>query len=156
MAPRERPADAAATAALYSDAATERTYARLAALAQLALESGTSVVVDAACNRRAERRMLAAIAAAAEVPCVWLALDVSEAEVLARVARRQAAGQDASDATADVVRRQFATREPLDDRECAAGRGVAGERLLRVSEEQQADPDDVVRRLRALSEASAG
>lgn len=157
MAPTERPADAAATAALYSDTTTERTYARLADLARLALDSGTSVVVDAACNRRAERRMLATAATAAGVPFVWLVLDVSAAEVLTRVARRQADGQDASDATAAVVREQFATREPLEAAECAGGAsGVGRERLLRVSAQEQADVAGVLRQVRSLSGLSAG
>jgi len=157
MAPTERPADAAATAALYSDTTTERTYARLADLARLALDSGTSVVVDAACNRRADRRTLAAAATGAGMPFVWLALDVSEAEVLARVARRHADGQDASDATADVVRRQFATREPLEAAECGGGAsGVGRERLLRVSAQEQADVAGVLRQVRSLSGLAAG
>jgi aminoglycoside phosphotransferase family enzyme/predicted kinase len=157
MAPTERPADAAATAALYCDAATERTYARLADLARLSLDAGTSVVVDAACNRRAERRVLAAAAAAAGAPLVWLALDVSETEVVARVARRQADGKDASDATTDVVRRQFATREPLEQAECGGAAGDAGpERVLRVSAPEQADPENVTRRVRMISEELAG
>jgi len=47
------------------------------------------------------------------VPLVWLEFEVPETTVLARVARRRAAGNDASDASADVVHRQLAAREPI-------------------------------------------
>jgi len=113
MAATDRPRDAVEEAALYSAESSRRTYARLAELARLILGAGTSVVVDAACNRRGERRILADAAQAAGVPLVWLALEVPEAVVLSRVAARQAAGTDASDASVDVVRAQVAAREPI-------------------------------------------
>ena len=96
---------------------SEFTYARLAKLARLILASGTSVVVDAACNRRWERRMLADAAREAGVPMVWLSLEVPEAVAVARVAARQAVGTDASDASVDIVRAQFAAREPIQSEE---------------------------------------
>ncbi len=118
MAATDRPRDAVQEAALYSSESTRRTYARLAALARLILAAGTSVVVDAACNRRWERRILADAAREAGVPMVWLSLEVSEAAAVARVAARQAVGTDASDASVDVVRAQFAAREPIQPDEC--------------------------------------
>jgi len=113
MAATDRPCDAVQEAALYSRETTGRTYARLAELAGLILVAGTSVVVDAACNRRWERRILADAAQAAGAPMVWLSLEVPEAMVLSRVAARQAAATDASDASVDVVRAQVAAREPI-------------------------------------------
>ena len=117
MAATDRPRDAGEEAALYSSESTRRTYARLAELARLILASGTSVVVDAACNRRWERRMLADAAREAGVPMVWLSLEVPEAVAVARVAARQAAATDASDASVDVVRAQLAAREPIQSEE---------------------------------------
>ena len=117
MAATDRPHDAVQEAAIYSPESTRRTYARLAKLARLILASGTSVVVDAACNRRWERRMLADAAQEAGVPMVWLSLEVPEAVAVARVAARQAVGTDASDASVDIVRAQFAAREPIQSEE---------------------------------------
>jgi uncharacterized protein len=113
MAATDRPRDTAQEAALYSPETSRRTYARLVELARMILAAGTSVVVDAACNRRWERRMLADAAQGAGVPMVWLSLEVPEAVVLSRVAARQAAATDASDASVDVVRAQYAVREAI-------------------------------------------
>lgn len=60
--PTDRPPDAAATAALYAAEVTRHTHERFSELARLMLASGSSVVIDAACNRRQERRILAAAA----------------------------------------------------------------------------------------------
>jgi uncharacterized protein len=119
MEATDRPRDAGEDAELYSTEASRRTYARLAERARLILAAGTSVVVDAACNRRWERRMLADVAREAGVPMVWLSLEVPEAVAVARVAARQAVGSDASDASVDVVRAQLAAREPIQSEEFA-------------------------------------
>jgi aminoglycoside phosphotransferase family enzyme/predicted kinase len=140
MAATDRPRDAGEDAALYSPEASRRTYARLAELAQLILAAGTSVVVDAACNRRWERRMLADAARAAGVPMVWLSLEVPEAVAVARVAARQAVGTDASDASVDVVRAQLAVREPIQPDECT--RTPDGESLESLITITGADLDD--------------
>jgi predicted kinase len=50
---------------------------------------------------------------------VWLSLEVPEAVALARVVARQAGGTDASDASVDIVRAQFAAREPIQPDEFA-------------------------------------
>lgn len=123
MAATDRPRDAVQEAAIYSSESTRRTYARLAELARLILAAGTSVVVDAACNRRWERRMLADAAREAGVPMVWLSLEVPEAVAVARVAARQTVGTDASDASVDVVRAQLAAREPIQSEEFARTSG---------------------------------
>jgi uncharacterized protein len=129
MSPTERPADDAATRALYDPAATARVYRRLAALADALLAAGRSVVVDAACNRREERGAFAAVARARGVPLVWLDFDLPADEAVARVERRRAAGTDASDASAAVVQGQLAAREPITDAEVAA---VPHARRLRI------------------------
>jgi len=134
MAATDRPRDAVQEAALYSSESTRRTYARLAELSRLILAAGTSVVVDAACNRRWERRLLADAAREAGVPLVWLSLEVPEAVAVARVAARQAGGTDASDASVDVVRAQFAAREPIQPDECTpTSSGEQRESLITIT-----------------------
>jgi aminoglycoside phosphotransferase family enzyme/predicted kinase len=121
MRPTDRPADAAAEAELYGEAMTRRVYERLARLAGLLLAAGQSVVIDAACLMRWQREIVAAAARAAGVPLVWLELEVPEAVVTGRVAARLAAGGDASDASAAIVRQQLASREPITAAEVAGG-----------------------------------
>ena len=143
MAATERPADAAAEKSLYDPATTAIVYERLAALAGGLLAAGCRVVVDAACNVRSQRDALAAVARARGVPLVWLDFDLPADELIARVERRRAAGTDASDASAEVVRRQCAAREPITAVEVVA---VPLARRIRVGAAETADP----RRLDAL------
>jgi aminoglycoside phosphotransferase family enzyme/predicted kinase len=131
MRPTDRPATAAAVAALYDPAMTRRVYRRLADLARTLLEAGTSVVIDAACLVRWQRGELATVAREAAVPLVWLELDLPDQVVIERMAARLAAGGDPSDASPEVVRGQRAAREPISPAELAAEGGAA--RLMRVS-----------------------
>jgi aminoglycoside phosphotransferase family enzyme/predicted kinase len=137
MAATDRPADAVATAALYDSALTRRVYDRLAALACTALAAGRSVVIDAACNARWQREILAALARDAGVELVWLEFAVPTETVIARVTRRAAAGTDASDASAAVVREQIAVREPITAEELTAAGGRC--RLVPITPEALAD-----------------
>jgi predicted kinase len=157
MAATDRPRDAAHEAAIYSPESTRRTYARLAELARLILAAGSSVVVDAACNRRWERRILADAAREAGVPMVWLSLEVPEEVAVARVAARQAVGTDASDVSVDIVRAQLAAREPIQPDECT--RTSSGESLESLITITGADLDDagfVQRLAEGLLARSAG
>ena len=139
MRPTERPIDAAHEQALYGDAASRRVYDRLAALARTLLDAGTSVVIDAACNRRWQREMLAATARECGVPLVWLDFEMPADVVLGRVAARSAAGTDASDASVDVVRAQLAEREPITEGELAAGGPGGPPRRVAVTERELRD-----------------
>lgn len=117
MKPHERPDGAAATAAIYSDASTRRVYERLASLAGIALDAGTTAIVDAACTKRWQRNLLADVALARAAPLIWVVLDVPLDDALGRVEARRAGGGDPSDASAGVVRVQVATLEPIRDDE---------------------------------------
>jgi uncharacterized protein len=157
MGATDRPRDTAQEAALYSSETSRRTYARLAELARMILAAGTSVVVDAACNRRWERRMLADAAQAAGVPMVWLSLEFPQAVVLARVAARQAAATDASDASVDVVRAQYAVREAILSQEFTwTHDGEPMESLITITAADLEDPEFVKRLAARLLARSAG
>lgn len=119
MQPTDRPTSPEHRDRLYSTAATQQTYERLAILAQQILASGTSVVIDAACTRRWQREQLAQAAAEAAAPLTWLAPQVPEPILLERVAARLTTGRDASDASPEIVRRQLATFEPITPAELA-------------------------------------
>jgi uncharacterized protein len=133
MAATDRPVTADATAALYDEAVTRRVYDRLADLARTILAAGCRVVIDATCTRRWQRDALAAVARDTGAALVWVDFDVAERELVGRVTARAATGTDASDASAAIVRRQLALREPIGDDEL---RGRAAR--LRVAEGAEA------------------
>jgi uncharacterized protein len=149
MAATDRPTDVAATAALYDDALTRRVYDRLADLARTVLAAGARVVVDATCTRRWQRDALAAVARDAAAPLVWIDFDVPERELVGRVTARAAAGTDASDASAEIVRRQLADREPI-------GEDEIGGRVTRLRVAEGAEPHAVAAAVAAAIDAVSG
>jgi uncharacterized protein len=88
----------------YTPQASARVYATIMERAERVLRAGHSVVLDAVFARPEERRAAEAVAAKVGVPFDGLWLDVPKEVAQARVAGR---GTDASDATPDVVERQF-------------------------------------------------
>ena len=91
---------------VYTPEAGVRTYARLQQLAAAALAAGVPVVVDAASLQHAERAAMQAMAAACGAPFRLLLCTAPPAVLAQRVAARLAVGQDASDATPEVLARQ--------------------------------------------------
>ena len=89
---------------------TRDIYERLIVKTRTALRAGQSVLVDATFAAAAERSAVAAVATEADVAFVGLFLDAPLATRLERIGSRRA---DASDADADVARRQ--TAERLDE-----------------------------------------
>lgn len=157
LTPTQRPRDAVERAAMYSPEATRRTYARLADLARLILGAGASVVIDAASTRRRERRVLADAARTAGVPLIWLSLEVPEAVAVSRVAARQAAGNDASDASVDIVHAQYAAREPILPEELTSPAGAqARDSLITLTVADLEDPRFVPQLAARLLRESAG
>jgi aminoglycoside phosphotransferase family enzyme/predicted kinase len=96
----------------YSGAVTLAVYERLGRKTGLAAGAGQSVVVDATFTEAAERDTIAAIAREAGARFIGLWLTARPDTLIARVSARRG---DASDADADVVRRQLARLvEPSD------------------------------------------
>jgi predicted kinase len=83
----------------------------------LARRAGYPVIVDAAFLRRAEHDALRALATELHVPFTILHCTASVERLRERVARRSAAGDDASEADLDVLERQREYREPLSEDE---------------------------------------
>ena len=102
-------------ASAYASDVTRDVYERLIAKARTALRAGQSVLVDATFAAAAERGAVAGVATELGVPFAGLFLDAPLATRLERIGSRQA---DASDADADVARRQAA--EPLSEKGWAA------------------------------------
>ncbi len=98
---------------IYSRAAGERTYARLAELAESVLRSGFSVIVDATFLERERREAFRALAGRCGAPFAILDFRAPDSALESRVAAREAAGRDASEAGVAVLRRQREAMEPL-------------------------------------------
>jgi len=88
----------------YSESASERVYETLAAKAEAILKAGHSVILDATFLSSEPRRVLTDLAnrTGCRLEGVWL--EAGETQMLERVAARQG---DASDADAEIVRRQL-------------------------------------------------
>ncbi len=99
---------------IYTAEATTRTYARLLALTRELLAAGWPVLVDAAFLKRDERAAFRALADEMRVGFGILATAAPVEELRRRI---QARSGDASEATVDVLERQLAWFEALDDDE---------------------------------------
>jgi uncharacterized protein len=99
----------------YSSDVTRDVYERLIDKARIALRAGQAVLLDATFATSAERSAVAGAAAEVAVAFAGLFLDAPLTTRLERIASRRA---DASDADADVARRQ--TAEPLSEKGWAA------------------------------------
>ncbi|WP_227519986.1 bifunctional aminoglycoside phosphotransferase/ATP-binding protein [Mangrovitalea sediminis] len=126
---------------IYSAEATQRTYDRLAALADQLLSAGCAVVVDAACLRNAERACFEEIAENQGVPFLLIACETNMAVLKERVSARAAAGKDASEANLDILQRQQDWLEPLTD--------IERRHLLHVDTSVPQIATELARRIRA-------
>ncbi len=111
------PPDAASGGTIYGPAATLRTYAHLAEVAEHALRAGWSVIVDAAFLKRAERATFARLAGALGVGFAILAPEATPETCAARLATRKG---DASEATPAVLAAQLQWFEPVTPDEVKA------------------------------------
>ncbi|MFM1988611.1 MAG: hypothetical protein RJA99_1568 [Pseudomonadota bacterium] len=105
--------DSSTAGDLYGAQAGRATYARLVALAGVALRAGWPTIVDAACLRRPQRDAFRALAASLGVPFAILDCDAPLPLLHRRVAARRARGDDPSEADGPVLERLAASREPL-------------------------------------------
>jgi len=107
-------------AGLYAADLTARTYARLADLARAIVAAGYPAVVDATFLSRAQRGAFAALAHELGVPFAIADCQAPEAVLRERVALRERAARDASEAGLAVLEQQLASREPLSGDELRA------------------------------------
>src|SRR5262249_18043496 len=104
---------------LYARGATELTYRYASELAGSTLDAGYTAIIDGAFLRRWQRDLFRTLAAGQRVPFVLIDFVASNATLRERVARRSAAGTDASDADLAVLDLQLRTQEPLGEDERA-------------------------------------
>lgn len=99
---------------LYSETATRQTFSHLARLAEGLLAAGWPVIVDAAFLQRRERDQFRELAGRLGAGFWILDIRAGEATLRARVSRRAALDNDASDAGLRVLEQQLASASPLE------------------------------------------
>ena len=102
---------------LYSTDMTDKTYMRLAQLAEQLIRSGESVVVDATFLKKSQRTMFRHLAQQLVVPFSILHFEADQATLQKRIDQRSKQGLDASDADVDVLQQQLRNQQPLDEEE---------------------------------------
>ncbi len=112
--------DAALQARLYADDANRATMQRLFGHAELALRSGYVVILDATFLAAAARRQARELATRLGANFALLHFEASAETLRQRVRRRNARGDDASDADLAVLEAQLRDAQPLDDAEADA------------------------------------
>jgi len=98
---------------IYSQGEGRRTYARLAEIAQIALESRFPVIVDATCLERSQRDLFHGVALRAHAPFRIVSCTAPLATLRSRVARRAGLRADASEANLAILDLQLASRQEL-------------------------------------------
>ncbi|OGS82055.1 MAG: aminoglycoside phosphotransferase [Gallionellales bacterium GWA2_59_43] len=98
---------------LYTQQAGQRTYHHLADLAEILLDAGWPVVVDAACLERWQRDLFRDLARRRGVEFWILDVQAEPATLRERIASRMAQGVDASEADLRVLQRQLETAQAL-------------------------------------------
>ncbi len=97
-------------ATMYGPEMTARTYRRLGELAAIVIAAGYRPIVDATFLKLAQRRQFAELADSLGVPFRIVACEAAPQELERRLAGR---GRDPSEATAEVLRAQLQSHEPL-------------------------------------------
>ena len=111
--PMDAESGSATGAGLYAPDVSDDTYQALAGFADIALEAGFNVIVDAACLERRRRSIFAELAQRRDVPLVMLNLQADEVLLRQRVTARHARGRDASEANVSVIDYQLAQEEAI-------------------------------------------
>jgi hypothetical protein len=118
---------------IYAAAESRRTYSALAVGADRLLRDGHHAIVDATFLRRSDRLAFRQVAAANAARFVILDCTASAAELRRRIAGREHAGRDASEANLAVLEQQLREREPLDRAERRSAVAVDTEHSIRYA-----------------------
>lgn len=104
-------------AGIYTQEATEKTYAHLAQTAQALLQAGYSVTLDATHLRRWQRDAMRQVAENLGLPALVIVLQAPLDILEARIRKRALRKGEASEATLEVLHQQLAQLEPLTPEE---------------------------------------
>lgn len=104
-------------AGIYSQDASDTVYQRLNALAELALQAGYPVVLDATFLKRPQRQAAQRIADETGAPFLIIDCHAPDSVIASWLQQRQQEGSDPSDATLAVIEAQRAGQDPLEEAE---------------------------------------
>lgn len=110
----EQSSDSAIDGGIYTPEATQKTYQHLLTVAQQTLQSGHSVIVDAAFLKADERAAFREFADQLNIPFAIIAIDIDEALQRQRILTRQ---RDASEAGLAVLDKLKSAGAPLGEHE---------------------------------------
>ena len=113
----EESSDAVVDGGIYTAEASEKTFARLAEIAQGIVNTGISCIVDATFLHQKRREQFHDVAKRCGVPFVIIDCQASEKTILKRLSNRQQKGGDASEADEQIMRNQVKNREVLSNSE---------------------------------------
>lgn len=98
---------------IYTEDASQKTYRHLVELAKIIIDAGFSAIVDATFLKAQQRIAFKQLADDCGAAFFIIDFQASEQALYQRVSLRQQQGDDASEATADVLRQQMLSAQPL-------------------------------------------
>jgi len=123
----------------YTQRARAEVYQRLFETAEILLQEGLNVIIDASFLRKVDRAAAAALAERHGIPILFVETHAHDNELMSRLKRREAAGSDASEADVDILRYQIASADALAESE--------KKRTVSIATDQHVDADAVVKRI---------
>lgn len=124
---------------IYTPSATERTYEKLAELAEKILDAGYSVIIDASFLNNSYIKQFKAIAEKKQIPFLILEFCASEQTLRQRIINRK---QDASDADLAILENQLKQRHNLSDKE--------RENMIEINTEERIDFDSLIENIKRM------
>jgi len=121
---------------IYTKSTSQQTYQRLIELSRYTIKAGYNCVVDATFLKRQQRQLFHDLANQLGVPFVILHFYADEKLLRQWITERQELGNDASEATIEVLEHQLKTEQPLTETEADqiisidSGQDDAVERLI--------------------------
>jgi aminoglycoside phosphotransferase family enzyme/predicted kinase len=112
------PSHSGTKANLYDEQHTEAVYHQLMRHAADVLSGHQSLVIDANFSKRRQRAMIASFCRFRGYPLTFVECAAPTAMLRRRIAEREAAAQDPSEADLSILELQAAEREPIADNEC--------------------------------------
>jgi uncharacterized protein len=106
---------------IYSHAMTERTYARMADLAEQHILSGEGAILDGTFHRKANWEKILELAERYRIPLAIIRCYASDETTRIRLAKRLALGMDISDGRWEIYQQQKGAYEPMEEIAAAAG-----------------------------------
>lgn len=102
---------------IYTAEASQRTYKHLLNLAKMILECGYSAIIDATFLEYDWRAQFQALASQTSADFKIVSFEINQAELEQRVKKRTAEAKDASEADIEVLHKQLASLQPLNESE---------------------------------------